>query len=242
MQRDALAVHADIRDPTARPDQLGAELERLGHADRLDRDVRAQAASQLHHLRDGIFVTVVDCHVGPELERLLEASVVEVDRDDPTRRVQLGRHDRREPDRARSDDCDRVSGLDAPVQNADLVGRRQDVGEEEHLLVAQGVWNLVDRRVRERHTGELGLQAVDQMAEDPAATAGAEAVVALLAEAAAPARGDARDEHAVAGRNRRDGRTDLDDGADGLVPENRSRLHLRDISLEDVQVGTADRR
>ena len=133
-------------------------------------------------------------------------------------------------------------GCDAPVQDADLVGRRQDVGEEQHLLVAQAVRHLVDGGVGERHACELGLEAVDHVAEDPAAATGAEAVVALLAEAAAPARADARDEHAVADGDRRDGRADLDDGADRLVAENRSRLHLGHVALEDVQVGAADRR
>jgi hypothetical protein len=57
------------------------------------------------------------------------------------------------------------------------------------------------------------------MAEDPAAAARAEAVVALLAEAAAPARRDAGDEHAVACGERRHDRADLDDRADRLVAE-----------------------
>ena len=80
------------------------------------------------------------------------------------------------------------------------------------------------------------------MAEDPAASAGAEAVARLLAEAAAAARRDARDEHAVALSERRDGVADLDDGSDGLVAEDPSRLDLGDVALEDVQVGPADRR
>ena len=133
-------------------------------------------------------------------------------------------------------------GCDAAVQHADLVRGREDVGEEEHLLVAQLVGHLVDGRVGERHARELGLEAVDQVAEDPAAAAGAEAVAALLAEAAAAARGDARDEHAVARLERRDRVADLDDRADGLVAEDRPGLHLGDVALEDVQVGPADRR
>ena len=80
------------------------------------------------------------------------------------------------------------------------------------------------------------------MAEDPAAAAGAEAVAALLAEAAAAAGGDAGDEHAVARLERRDRGADLDDRADGLVAEDRPGLHLGDVALEDVQVGSADRR
>ena len=43
-----MAVHADVREPAARADQLRAELERLGNADRLDRDVGAETVRQLH--------------------------------------------------------------------------------------------------------------------------------------------------------------------------------------------------
>ena len=49
-----MAVDADVRDPPARPDQLGAELERLGHADRLDGDVGAEAVRQLHDALDRV--------------------------------------------------------------------------------------------------------------------------------------------------------------------------------------------
>src|SRR5262249_22356869 len=73
-----------------------------------------------------------------------------------------------------------------------------------------------------------------------AAAAGAEAVAAFLAEPAATARGDARDEHAVAGDQRRDRCADLDDRADGLVAENGAGPHLGYVPLEDVQVGAAD--
>ena len=37
-----VAVDADVREVAARPDELGAELERLGGADGLDRDVGAE--------------------------------------------------------------------------------------------------------------------------------------------------------------------------------------------------------
>ena len=143
-------------------------------------------------------------------------------------REELRRHDRREPDRPCADDRDGVARLHPAVQDADLERRRQDVGEEEHVLVGQPFRHLVDGRVGERHARELGLEPVDRVAEDPAAAAGAEAVVALLAEPAAPARGDARDEDAG-----RPGSTvvtadaDLDDRADRLVAEDRARLSPR---------------
>ena len=102
-------------------------------------------------------------------------------------RAQARGHDRGEADRAGADDRDRVSRLHLAVEDADLVCGREDVGEEEHLLVRQLRRHLVDRRLGERDAGELGLEAVDQVAEDPAAAAGALAVVALAAVAAAAA-------------------------------------------------------
>ena len=38
-----MTVDADVGDVTARPDDLGAELERLGNADRFDGHVDAEA-------------------------------------------------------------------------------------------------------------------------------------------------------------------------------------------------------
>ena len=145
----------------------------------------------------------------PSSRAFSRRGVVEVDRDDVRRREQPRGQDRREPDRARADDRDGVARLDAPVEHADLVRRREDVGEEEHLFVVELRRDLVDRRVGERNAGVLGLEAVDQVAEDPAAAAGAQAVAALLAEPAASAGGDARDEHAVAELERRDGVADF---------------------------------
>ena len=62
--------------------------------------------------------------------------------------------------------------------------------------VGQGV----RARVGERDPDVLGLGAVDQVAEDPAAAALALAVAALAAEAAASAGADAGDQHPVTGR------------------------------------------
>ena len=189
-----------------------------------------------------ILVPVVDRRVCAELARLREAPRIEVDRDDAAGREQLRGHDRGEADRARADDRDRVARADPAVQDADLVRRGQDVREEQHLLVGERLRHLVHGRVGERHARELCLEPVDEVAEDPAASAGAKAVVALAAEAAAAARRDAGHEHAVALVQRRDAAARLDDGADGLVAEDGPWLHLGDVALEDVQVGPADRR
>src|SRR5204862_3220689 len=71
---------------------------------------------------------------------------------------------------------------------------------------------------------------------------GAKAVAALLAERTATARRNAGDEDAIARLESRHSLAGLDDRADGLVAEDRARLYLRDIALQDVKVGPADRR
>ena len=67
------------------------------------------------------------------------------------------------------------------------------------VLVGDPGRGRVGRGVGERDADVLGLGAVDLVAEDPAAAAEALAVAALAAEPARAARGDARDEHPVAG-------------------------------------------
>ena len=118
MQRHRMAVDADVRNPAARPDQLGAQLERLRDADRLDGDIRAEPVGQLHDPSDRILGAVVHHDVGPEVECLRQPGVGKVDGDDPARRVQLRRHDRREPDRPGADDDDRVARLHAAVEDS----------------------------------------------------------------------------------------------------------------------------
>ena len=169
-------------------DELGAELERLRNADCLDCDVGSEPVGQLQDPVEGTLGAVVDRHVRAEGERLLEARVGEVDRDDTAGGEELRGHDRGEPDRACADDRDRVAGLHAAVQHPDLVGGREDVGQEQHLLVAQRLGDRVHGRVPEGHACVVGLEAVDQVAQDPAAAARAQAVVALAAEPAASAR------------------------------------------------------
>ena len=102
------------------------------------------------------------------------------------------------------------------------------------------VRDLVDGRVRERHAGVLGLQAVDQVAEDPAAAAGALAVVALAAEAAAATRVMQETSTRSPTASVVTAAPDSMIVADRLVTEDRPGCHLGHVALEDVQVGAAD--
>ena len=241
MQRCRLAMDADVGDVATRADDVGAELERLRDPDGFDRDIDADAVGELEHTLACGFTGDFDRVRSAALDRAGEPLLSHgVDHDDPTGREQERGQDGSEPDRAGTDDGDRVAGLEVAVEHPNLEARRQDVGQEQHLLVGEGGRNLVDGGVGERDPRVLRLHTVDQVAEDPTAATGAQAVAGCLALLAAAARGDARREHTVADRDRRNGLAHLGDRADRFVAEDRPRLHRRHVALENVQVAAAD--
>ena len=123
--------------PSGRRDgRVRHELEGLRHADCLDRDVGAEAAGQLHHPLDCVLSAIVDRRSAPNWMARGEPAP-EVDRDDPSRRIQLRSQNGGQSDRPGPDDCDRVARWHAPVEDANLVRGRKDVGEEQDLFVAQ---------------------------------------------------------------------------------------------------------
>lgn len=126
------------------------------------------------------------------------------------------------------------------VEHAHLVRGREDVGEQDGVRAVHGPRQRVHGQVGKGHADVVGLGAVDQMAEDPAATAPALAVRPLPAVGAAPARGDAGDQYPVTRPHGPDVTADLDDLADGLVAEDRTGAYFRNVALEDVQVRAAD--
>jgi hypothetical protein len=233
------AVPADIGHVPAWAHELGAHLERLGHTDRLDHDVRAESVSELV---DDIDRSVGnwDGHVGAELQSRVESRLGQIDSDDVGRAEQPRGLDRGQADRSGADDGDRVARRYASIEHTDLIGGRHDVGEHQRGLVGDVVRQLVQRPLRERYADVLGLRAVNEVAEDPATSAEALPVAADPAVAAPPARGDAGHQHSVARRNRADRRPDLFDSAHSLVTEDAPVGNLRHVTLEDVQVGAAD--
>jgi len=123
----------------------------------------------------------------PRRACLLEAGVGLVDGHDRAGPVQAGGHHRRQPHRPCADDRHQVAGLDVAVQHADLETGRENVGQEQHLLVAEPVRQLVEAVVREWDARQLGLGAVDEVPEDPAAAVLALPVHSVPAVLAAPA-------------------------------------------------------
>ena len=110
---------------------------------------------------------------GPQLLGDVQPVLVEVDRDDLRGAVEAGGGDDGETDRPGADDGDGVARLDPPVLDADLEARREDVGEQHRRVVGHTVGQPVERVVRERDPDQLGLGAVDEVAEDPADPRGA---------------------------------------------------------------------
>ena len=94
-------------------------------------------------------MTVVDHVRGAELAGMTKAGFCLVDGNDHAGGEEFRSHDRREPDRAHAHDGDRVAGLNAAAQHTDFERGRQDVGQEQDLLIGQRVRRPVDRGVRE---------------------------------------------------------------------------------------------
>src|SRR5580693_8814787 len=245
VQRDGSAVHANVRDPATRPDQLDGQLEGGREPDGFDGHVRAkppgQVPGQVPDDPQRVLAGVVHDHVGAEVLGRLQPGVGQVDGDNVARAEQLRAGDRGQANRPGPDDGDDIARAHASGQDADLVASWQDVGQHEDLLVGRAVGYPERGRVGERHANILGLGAVNRVAENPAAAGLALPVAGLTAEPACPARTDAGDQHTVAGRERTDAVADLVDGPDRLVAQDPAAAHLRQVALENVQVGTADR-
>ncbi len=154
--------------------------------------------------------------------------------------VQLGPEDGGQPDGAGAHHGDYVPRLDLTVAHANLVAGREDVGQHQDLLVARPDGARVGGRVGERNSDQLGLCAVDRVAEDPAAAAEALPVGALAAVPAAAAGGDAGHEDAVADSDALHAGPDGLDGADGFMAEDAAVDDGGNVALEDVEVGAAD--
>ena len=240
MQGRGLAVHADVGDVTAGADEPRAQLERVGDANRLDRDVDAEAVGEAGQAFGRVLPGRVDGHVGAELLGCLQARVGEVDGHDVAGAVQRGCHHGRQSDRSGSDDGDSVPRSDPAVDDAHLVRRGQDVGEHQHRLVVHASGNGIGGGVGERHPDVLRLRPVDPVAEDPATTAEALAVLPFTAVPAPTAGAHARHQHPVSRSDGRDGRPDRLDGAHRLMAEDPARCRVRQVAFEDVQVGAAD--
>ena len=92
------------------------ELERLGDAHGLDRDVGAESVGELATRPPRVLdAELLHRDVGAEPLGGLEPGVGQVDRHDVARAEQLGAHDRRQPDRTGTDHRDDVAGPTRPL-------------------------------------------------------------------------------------------------------------------------------
>lgn len=99
MQCRGLAVHSDVRDMPSGAHHARAQLEGLRNADRLDDHVRTEPVGEVG---DQLFggLAGIRHSVGTEPLGSVEPGGGQVHGDDPLRREQLGRGDRRQSDGA----------------------------------------------------------------------------------------------------------------------------------------------
>ena len=103
-----LAVDADVRHATARPDQAGTELEAFRHTNRLDGDVGAQTVAQLRDDVSRGSVAESDGDICAKTAGRLQPAGGRVDRDDVGRAEQAGGGDGSQADGSRSHDYNGV--------------------------------------------------------------------------------------------------------------------------------------
>src|SRR5206468_3509630 len=149
----------------------------------------------------------------------IEPRVRLVDGHDVRGAVEPRAHDGRQPDGPSTDYGDDIPGRHLPVEHADLVTGRQDVGQHEQGLVTDAGGRRIRRCIRKRHAHILRLRAVDQVAEDPATAAETLTVVALATESTRAAGGDAGHQHLVANAYVLHAGAHFFDRANGLVAE-----------------------
>jgi hypothetical protein len=152
--------------------------------------------------------------------------------------------------RARSGPGENGDGL-ADSDPSGLGGRdagRGDVGKQNALLVRHVVGDLGEVGLRVGNAEVVGLDAVDRVAEAPAAdhlplvaVPGALCLDVVLTEEARAARADGADQYTVADLVALDVGAELLDDADGLVAHDAPRSNGV-LAAQDVHVGAADRR
>ena len=164
---------------------------------------------------------LIDCRRAKTLGDV-EAIIVEIDHDDLSGRIELRRQQRRETDRAGTDDRDAAARLDLTVEHAAFEAGGQDIAEHHQSLFIDPGGNRIKAGVGVRDPHVFGLRAVDPVAEDPAASRAVRIHTAAAIGALAAGR-DAGDQNAITWMERRDPGADLLDHADAFVAEDTAR-------------------
>jgi hypothetical protein len=170
-----------------------------------------------------------------------------------------GTGDRELADRSGAEDGDDLAATDVAELGAHVAGR-EDVREEQDLLVLEVVLDLQRADVREWHARILGLPAgvaarevrvaedsrggvAEQLLSQPRVRVGvlAQGEQLLLAVPAVSASDRERNDDAVANLQVRDAAAGLHDLAHELVAEDIALLHRRDEAVVQVKIRAADR-
>ncbi len=226
-------------------------------ADRIDAGVSATALGQrLDLLVDIVLLEIQGLRAGGLRQR--QALGHGVDREHALGAKKEGAADRHLADRAAAPDRDRVAWLDVAELGAHVAGR-EDVRQEQNLLVAQMARHLDRADIGKRHAQIFRLAAgiaAQQMgvAEQPGGRVAPEllrlrpvgigalaaGIEAALAEEAFAASDRERHDHAVADLERLVVGADLDHLAHRLMAEHVAPLHARHHAIIEMQVRTAD--
>ena len=249
IERDAQVgrIDTEARQRPARPQDAQRALECGLRAQSLNGDIDAAAVGQSHDRLDRISLLEIDGVVHAERPRHGEPFGDAVDADDRGGAHQPGSRRGTQADRPQREHRHDVADADATAFGAGEAGRH-DVRTHQYLLVGQGSRHRREIGHGVGHQHELGLAAVDGVAELPAAhrleavTCAGAVLRGLAAQAgiAVAARRDGANDDPLALFVVRYGGTKLFDDADRLVPDGQAFADGI-LALEDVNIGAADR-
>ena len=132
-------------------------------------------------------------------------------------------------------------GCNFAVKHAAFESGRQNIAQHDKGFFVRICRNVVKAGIGKRNADIFGLGAIDLVAENPTAV-DAMRVHSASAIVAFSARGDAGNDHAIAGMKPGDRRADFLDHSYAFMTQDATWRAGRHVAIENVQIGSADRR
>ncbi len=152
----------------ARTHDLLADIESVWNAHRFNRYIHPIFGMR-HDLCNRIATAAVNKVSGAKGFGHLQPAIVQVHHDDLGGGIELCRQQCAHPHRACTHNRNRITGFDRAVEHTDLVTGGQDITEHYQRLFIRAFGDRVETVVSMRNADILGLSAINQVAQNPAA-------------------------------------------------------------------------
>merc|ERR1719445_3009748 len=235
---------------TAHRHQVLANVPSNGQPDALHHKVHSFSVRRLHYLLHTVSLRVVDAVGGAQQFGAIQPRLSQIHCEDTSalRHISGCTEHSGKAEGTRSNPRHRGIAVfgKAPATKSDLVRCRQHIRRHHvSVLLVASQRNVLRQRVRSvvrvGNPAELSLHPIYQRPKLPPAVS-AVSVLRFLARCAMTTRRDTANQDAVAHRVLLYRRASLHHNADALVAQNDTRLCLRDIAAQNVQVRAANGR